>query len=77
MKGGLIMEDKKKGSYRGFTDAREKANKKYLEKLDEIKIRVPAGGKENIRKHAEKTGKSVNQYIVDAVTKEMLSDDEK
>lgn len=51
--------------------------KPIKEKLDEIKIRVPAGGKENIKKHAEKAGKSVNQYIVDAVTKEMLLDDEK
>jgi uncharacterized protein (DUF1778 family) len=48
-------------------------NKKYAEKhlkekYDEIKIRVPKGQKEAIKKIAERNGESVNSFIVNCIT---------
>lgn len=48
-------------------EQRKKANEKYLAKLDEIRIRVPNGKKEEYKKKAEAAGKSLNQYIVDCI----------
>lgn len=47
--------------------AQIEATKKYLEKLDEIKIRVPSGKKEEYKKLAEAEGKSLNQFIIDKI----------
>lgn len=44
------------------------ASKKYIsEKLDEIKLRVPKGEREIIRRHAEKMGQSLNGFIRRAI----------
>lgn len=43
--------------------------KKHLAKLDEIKIRVPKGKKEEYKKMAEAAGKSLNQFIIDRIEK--------
>ena len=41
--------------------------KKYLSTLDEIRIRVPKGKKEEYRSAAEASGKSLNQFIIDCI----------
>jgi|GEM_PF-6858389 len=42
--------------------------KNYLEKFDEIKIRVPKGEKEKLKLFIEEVGYiSMNQFIVDAI----------
>lgn len=51
-------------------EQRKEANKKYLATLDEIRIRVPKGKKEEYKDLAEKAGKSLNQFIVDCIEKE-------
>ena len=51
-------------------EQRKEANKKYLATLDEIRIRVPKGKKEEYKKMAEDAGKSLNQFIVDCIEKE-------
>lgn len=51
-------------------EQRKKANERYLAKLDEIRIRVPSGKKEEYKQKAEAAGKSLNQYIVDCIEKE-------
>lgn len=48
--------------------------KKYLDKLDEIKIRVPAGTKNSWKAAAADRGKSLNQLIVDAVETEIAKE---
>lgn len=45
------------------TDAQKNANKKYLEKFEEIKIRVPRGMKEEIKYLAERNHQSMNEFI--------------
>ena len=56
------------------TKAQLEGNKRYLAKLDEIRIRIIKGEKENIRQHADKLGKSVNKYIVDLIEQDMQKD---
>lgn len=42
-------------------------NKRYLDSLDEIKIRVPKGQKEIMKGIARSTGMSLNAFILAAV----------
>ena len=49
------------------TKAHLEGNKKYLQTLDEIKVRVPKGRKAELQAHAEKQGESLNGFIVRAV----------
>ena len=56
------------GKYKGYTEARERANEKYRkEKIDTILIRVPKGKKETIQNAANSQGVSVNQFINNAI----------
>lgn len=59
-----------------YTDAQKKASNKYIiEKLDEIKVRVPKGKKEEIKTHAaEYDGGSVNGFIQRAIAETMERD---
>ena len=57
------------------TDARRKASRKYLnEKVEDIKIRVPIGQKQIIKDYAESKGKSLNQFVSDAIDYSMNHD---
>lgn len=53
------------------SEAQKKASIKYLEKLDEIRIRMPKGEKKNIKEAASAAGESMNQYIINAVDQRM------
>lgn len=57
------------------TDAKRKANRKYLGTLDEIRVRVKQDGtKEKITAHATARGESVNAFIVRAIREAMERD---
>ena len=49
------------------SDAQLKANKKYHEKFDNLRIRVPAGEKEIIDQHAQSMGESTNAFVRRAI----------
>lgn len=49
------------------TEAQKNASKTYIAKLDEIKIRIPKGKKEEYKKLAAESGKSLNQFIIDKI----------
>ena len=49
------------------TKAHLEGNKRYLQTLDEIKIRVPKGRKAEIQAVADAVGESLNKYIVTAI----------
>lgn len=57
-----------------ISEAQKKASIKYLEKLDEIRIRMPKGEKNNIKEAASAAGESMNQYIINAVDQRMERD---
>lgn len=58
-------------------EQRKAANERYLAKLEQIQIRVEAGGKDKIKAHAERTGESVNAFINRAIEEAMIRDNEK
>lgn len=62
------MADKK------VSEAQRKATDKYLEKFDEMRVRVPKGQKDAVKAHAEAQGESLNAFINRAVTETMERD---
>ncbi len=71
------MSDEKKSTYTGYTEARKKANEKYLkESVEDIRIRVPKGKKEVVKNHAEKQGESMNTFVVRAIDETMERDNQ-
>ncbi len=61
--------------YKGQTDARRKANQKYLkESVEDIRIRVPRGQKEVYKAHADSQGESLNSFVIRAMNKTMERD---
>ena len=66
--GGNIM-------YKGQTDARRKANQKYLkESVEDIRIRVPRGQKEVYKAHADSQGESLNSFVIRAMNETIERD---
>ena len=59
----------------GISEARKRANDKYLkEKVEEFKVRVPKGKKDEIKAHAEAQGESTNAFINRAIAETMERD---
>lgn len=52
-------------------------NKYQKEKIDEIKVRVPKGKKDEIKNYAQQRGKSLNGFINEAIDEKMERDKEK
>ena len=49
------------------SEAQKKASARYLENLDEVRIRMPKGKKATIQAHAAAQGESVNSFINRAI----------
>lgn len=49
------------------TEAQLRATKKYHEKFDNLRIRVPAGEKQIIDQHAQAMGESTNSFVRRAI----------
>ena len=65
-------------AYNGYTEARKKANIKYLrEKTDDIRLTLPKGTKDRWREAAELAGYSMTQYVKLAVEKQIAEDEMK
>lgn len=56
------------------SEAQRKATDKYLEKFDEMRVRVPKGRKEAVKAHADTQGESLNAFINRAITETMDRD---
>lgn len=61
-------------AYKGYTEAHARANKKYMETLAEVKLRMKPEEKEQIKAAADKAGESLNGYITTAVAQRMERD---
>ena len=57
-----------------LTDAQVNAMKKYHNKFDDIKVRVPKGQRQEWQEHASKQGESLNGFIIRAVSETMERD---
>ena len=60
-----------------MTEAQRRAREKWLEKIEEIKFRVPKEEKKTIQEHAAKQGESVNAFINRAVHETIERDEQK
>ncbi len=59
-----------------LSEARKRANQKYIDKQGEIKVRVSKERKAIIQSHAEARGESVNRFINRAIDQTMEQDTE-
>lgn len=60
-----------------ISEARKRANQAYIDKQDELKIRVPKGRKAEIQAHAEAMGESLNAFVGRAINETMERDNQK
>ena len=68
------MSNEKSSSYKGLTEARRRANKKYNARFVEIKVRVTREKRALIKEHAEKMGESATAFINRAIDETMQRD---
>ena len=68
------MSGAKPGSYKGLTEARKRANKKYNDRFVEIKVRVTPEKRSIIKEHAESIGESATAFINRAIDEAMARD---
>lgn len=68
------MSAAKPGSYKGLTEARKRANKKYNDRFVEIKVRVTPEKRAIIKEHAESMGESATAFINRAIDEAMARD---
>ena len=69
-----IMAEQKSGAYKGLTEARRRANKKYNDRFVEIKVRVTPEKRSIIKDHAESMGESATAFINRAIDEAMERD---
>ena len=68
------MSEEKAGSYKGLTEARKRANKKYNDRFVEIKVRVTPEERSIIKDHADAMGESATAFINRAIDEAMERD---
>ena len=68
------MSAAKPGSYKGLTEARKRANKKYNDRFVEIKVRVTPEKRSIIKEQAESMGESATAFINRAIDEAMARD---
>ena len=71
------MLESKNSSYKGLTEARRRANKKYNDRFVEIKVRVTPEKSSIIQEHATSMGESATAFINRAIDEAMKRDKEK
>ena len=71
------MNNNKKSTYNGFTETRERANKKYDANFASIKLRVSFEKREEMNQHAESMGESTASFIRRAIDETMERDKKK
>lgn len=64
-------------SYMAQTEAQARAKKKYHDKFDDIKVRVPKGERQVWQDHAAGQNESLNTFITRAVSEAIERDQEK
>ena len=68
------MAAQKPGAYKGLTEARRRANKKYNDRFVEIKVRVTPEKRSVIKDHAESMGECATAFINRAIDEAMERD---
>lgn len=71
------MSDEKKGNYKGLTEARKRANKKYNDKFVEVKVRMVPERRTIVQEHAASMDESTTAFINRAIDEAMERDKKK
>jgi len=71
------MQEEKKSTYKGSTEARKEANKRYMEKFCEVKVRMTSDKRDIVKAHAEKMGESSTAFINRTIDETIEKDDNK
>lgn len=71
------MDGKKKGTYNGLTEARKRANQKYIDKFVEVKVRMTADKRTIVQEHAASMNESATAFINRAIDEAMKRDADK
>ena len=71
------MEETKKSSYNGYSDARKEANKRYMEKFVELKVRTTPEHRDAVKAPAAEKGESTNAFVIRAIDETMVRDTQK
>lgn len=66
------MDEKKSTGY--YTEARARANKKYMEKFVEVKVRMTPEQRSTVQAHAQRMGESTTVFINRAISETMERD---
>ena len=64
----------KKSSYRGLTEAQNRAHKKYMQNFVEIKVRMTHEQRTKVQEHAKMMGESATAFINRAIDEAMKRD---
>ena len=71
------MSEEKQSSYQGLTEARKRANKKYISKFVEVKVRMAPEKRTILQNHAASMGESTTAFINRAIDEAMDRDQNK
>jgi uncharacterized protein (DUF1778 family) len=66
------MDEKKQAGY--YTEARARANKKYMEQFVEIKVRMTPDKRSAVQAHAARMGESTTAFINRAIDNQIAAD---
>lgn len=61
------MAEEKKSRHRTLTEARKAANKRYIDKFVEVKVRMTPEHRTEVQKHAADMGESTTAFINRAI----------
>lgn len=64
----------KKSTYKGFTPSRAEANKRYMEKFVEVKVRMTPEKRTIVQDHAQRQNESTTAFINRAIDETMERD---
>ena len=71
------MPEEKRSSYKGLTEARKRANKKYNDKFVEVKVRMLPERRTIVQEHAASMDESTTAFINRAIDEAMARDQKK
>ena len=71
------MPEEKKSNYKGLTEARKRANKKYNDKFVEVKVRMLPERRAIVQEHAASMDESTTAFINRAIDEAMARDQKK
>ena len=65
------MAEKKDSRHRTLTEARKAANKRYIDKFVEVKVRMTPEHRTEVQQHAQEMGESTTAFINRAIDETM------